>query len=56
MSWVRSMSIAYLRGLKDGAMGALMDVTRAEGFDGCYLQGYWHGERKRRLEITKRYP
>jgi len=37
------MASAYQEGLKDSKEGKAADITKAKGFDACYLQGWEHG-------------
>ncbi len=41
--WTPGMNGAYTAGLADGKAGAPMDLSKSNGFDACYKQGYNHG-------------
>lgn len=44
LNWGTQMASAYSAGLADGKRGRrFADVTRGNGFDACYWQGYGHG-------------
>jgi hypothetical protein len=43
MTWNEPMATAYTAGLEDGKAGNPSNVTKGNGFDACYMQGYKHG-------------
>jgi len=47
ISWSPAMTSAYQEGVKDGKEDNKPDVTKAKGFDACYIQGWKHGYRSR---------